>query len=143
MTILQKRFWAKVNKNGPVPSYKPELGPCWLWTGAMSGKYYGAIKDPTRDKMLMAHRLAYVWAKGLIPVELELDHLCRVTRCVNPDHLEAVTRQINVLRGQGFAAFNAKKTHCPKGHAYTQENTHVRKDDGGRECRACDRERRT
>jgi len=69
---------------------------------------------------------------------LEIDHLCRVRCCVNPDHLEAVTHRENILRGNTFAAVNAAKTHCPKGHEYTPENTRIHTG-GRRQCIACSR----
>lgn len=71
-----------------------------------------------------------------------IDHLCGVRRCVNPEHLEAVTHRENLLRGTGFAAVNAAKTHCPHGHEYTPENTyHNPNPNGGRICRTCKRKR--
>lgn len=93
---LAERFWPKVNKSGPVPEHRPELGPCWLWTGCV--QRYGRIKLEGTKRVAFAHRVSYEWAKGPVPDGLELDHLCRVTACVNPDHLEAVTHSENELR---------------------------------------------
>jgi hypothetical protein len=70
---------------------------------------------------------------------MQLDHLCRVPPCVNPEHLEPVTPAVNTQRGEP-----ATKTHCKNGHEYTPENTYIRsgKGKGGkRDCRACGRER--
>jgi len=86
-----------------------------------------------------AHIVSYEHYRWLVPLGLELDHLCRVRRCVNPEHLEEVTHQTNVLRGEGVAAINAAKTHCPQGHPYDEKNTLVWM--GERLCKACRRER--
>ena len=72
-----------------------------------------------------------------------LDHTCRVRHCVNPHHLQDVTIRENVLRSEGVAAINAKKTHCPKGHEYSGGNLRVyiiRSTGGyGRNCGMCQR----
>ena len=136
----EQRFWAKVIKDGPLPVRRPELGPCWLWTDAPNSDGYGIFYESSKRR-LGAHRFAYELLKEPIPARLQLDHLCRNRICVNPAHLEPVTNRINVLRGEGFAAVNAAKTHCPQGHEYTPENTYVYPKTGGRVCRACNRER--
>jgi hypothetical protein len=137
-TPPEDRFWAKVNKDGPIPEHRPDLGPCWIWTGAKIKHGYGHFR--LNRKSILAHRVAYEWLVGPIPEGLEPDHLCRVPSCVNPGHIEPVTQRENVLRGTSFAALNARKTHCPHGHEYTPENTRVQvKPNGarGRFCRAC------
>ena len=91
------RFWAKVDRQGAVPPGQPELGRCWLWLGEINNTGYGRFKYERR--MQVAHRFAFVEAKGFVPDGLCLDHLCRVRRCVNPGHLEAVTFSENVRRG--------------------------------------------
>lgn len=94
--------------------------------------------------MQPAHRVAWTLTHGPIPDAADIDHVCRVIACCNPDpkHLEPVTHRENLRRGQGASAINAKKTHCPQGHEYTPENTIIRERDGytGRECRICARE---
>lgn len=128
---LEQRFWAKVNKDGPVPTHRPELGPCWLWTADIINSGYGRIG---RDgKTALAHRVAYELLIDPIPAGLEPDHLCRKPACVNPTHLELVTHRENMRRAY------ALKTHCPKGHPYTPENTYVRRPSGKRGCRICRR----
>lgn len=87
---------------------------CWIWMGTVTGGGYGGIA--IHRKKVPAHRLAWELFRGPIPEGLEIDHLCRVRACVNPDHLEPVTSQINCLRGVSPLAANAKKTHCPRGH---------------------------
>lgn len=133
-----ERFWAKVDKSGPTPANRPDLGPCWNWIGAKLWSGYGYVQVgwPGKRRNIRAHRISYELAKGKIPKELEPDHLCRNRACVNPNHLEAVTRKVNVLRGIGFAAVNAKKTHCPKGHEFTKQNTYYQ-NGGRRYCREC------
>ena len=129
----EERFWAKVEKSGPVPDYRPELGPCWLWTGRPTHYGYGNLKVARRD--VYAHRFAYELLVGPIPEGLTIDHLCRVRLCVNTRHMEPVTNQINTRRGFGVATLNSTKTHCPQGHPYDAANTHWYK--AGRYCRAC------
>lgn len=85
-----------------------------------------------------AHRVTYVTAFGEPPKGLDLDHLCRMRCCVNPIHLEPVTRSENAKRSPIMGQGQSKKTHCPKGHPYSEANTY-RKPDGRRVCRTCTR----
>ena len=71
---------------------------CLIWDGCTDPDGYGRIVVCGQPKR--AHRVAYELMYGPIPAGLTLDHLCRVTRCVNPLHLEAVTNRVNVLRGR-------------------------------------------
>lgn len=114
--------------------YEPLEG-CWEWTGAIH-LGYGRIK--INGVNLLAHRISYEYWKGTIPNNLEIDHLCRNRYCVNPLHLEVVTRQENTIRGISPER-NLLKTHCPYGHPYNDENTRKRR--GGRECKECGRQR--
>lgn len=115
---------------------------CWLWRGCTQANGYGFLKVGGRaGKRIYAHRLAYELFKSSIPDGLEIDHLCRVRHCVNPDHLEPVTRSQNVRRGIGPAMLgnlNGSKTHCKRGHLFDARNTRWRPT-GGRDCRACQR----
>lgn len=89
-----------------------------------------------------AHCLFYEIFVSLVPNGMVIDHLCRNTLCVNPTHLEAVTQQLNVLRGEGGAALNMKKTHCPQGHPLSGSNlTKSGLSQGRRACRICKNER--
>lgn len=125
-----ERFWPKVNKNGPVPAHRPELGPCWLWLAyCRDGRYPWMYYE---GRPMAAYRVGYIHLVGPIPEGMQLDHLCRVPSCVNPAHLEPVTQQENIRR-QGAAV-----TECPKGHPYTAANT-GRATNGTRYCRACSR----
>lgn len=129
-----RNFIAKINKDGPVPAHMPDRGPCWLWKGAKHNwKGYGRVTINRRR--YLAHRYAYhLWVGGLID-GLEIDHLCRNTRCVNPQHLEQVTPEEHTRRTDP-SAYQRNITHCPAGHAYTPENTRMR--GTSRHCRACD-----
>lgn len=108
-------------------------GACWRWTGSRNRYGYGHMKIDKRRKLV--HRVLFELARGPIPERLEVDHLCRNRWCVNPEHMEPVTRRENILRGESFAANNARSTHCVAGHEWTPENTLSRP--GGRNCRAC------
>lgn len=115
-----------------------EVDACWLWPLSRATHGYGQVR--IGGKTMRAHRAAYELLIGPVPEGLELDHLCRNRACVNPAHLAPVTHQINLLRGVGFAAAHAVKTHCPHGHAYNAHNTYIDKK-GQRHCRACKRTR--
>lgn len=128
-----ERFWSLVDKAGPVPEYRRDLGPCWLWMGAVSPERYGRYSDN-----LYSHRVAWELHYGLaVPDGLVLDHLCRTTLCCRPSHLDAVTQRTNILRGLSPIGQRAFWTHCPRGHEYTAANSYWRPDGGGRMCRAC------
>lgn len=101
----------------------PETG-CWLWNGFLGSGGYGQIVVQHRTHY--AHRISYELHRGPIPEGMQLDHLCRVRRCVNPDHLEPVTPRLNTLRGTGPTAVNAQKTHCFRGHPLTPDNLDAR-----------------
>ena len=123
---------------------EPNTG-CFLWVGTTHGRTgYGyfapeSLRHP-RTRPVLAHRFAYEREKGEIPPGLQIDHLCRVRRCVNPAHLEAVTLKENIMRGVGFAPVNASKTHCENGHPFNETNTGSRKE-GWRVCRPCNAQR--
>jgi hypothetical protein len=84
----EERFWREVNKDGPVPADRPELGPCWVWTGHRSAAGYGTI--PLPGGWQQAPRFAYELLKGPIPGKRRVIQLCGLNACVNPDHLRAV-----------------------------------------------------
>lgn len=122
------KFFSNVNKTDG----------CWLWTSRLDKSGYGQFK--VGNKNFTAHKISFELSKGKVPDGLELDHLCRVRHCINPDHLEPVTKRENCLRGISFAAINAAKTMCANGHELTKENTYIRPN-GHRDCRACIRSR--
>ncbi len=135
---LVERFWAKVDKNGPLWNGTQ----CWLWLGFTSDRHghpngYGSMSY--RFTRMPAHRFSWELRNGRIPSGLTLDHLCRNKTCVNPEHLEAVSLPINILRSDTVTAMNKRKTHCPKGHPYDLLNTYFCPNK--RRCRICDYER--
>jgi len=107
---------------------------CWLWRGKVHRSGYGVF-SVGHARSQFAHRWIYQHERGPVPAGLELDHLCRVRHCVNPAHLEAVTRRENLLRGQTIPAAHAAKTRCPQGHPYDEGNTYRFR--GSRQCRTC------
>lgn len=99
-------------------------GDCWLYTGSVT-KGYGTYGGK------LVHRLVYEELIGEIPEGLDLDHLCLVTLCANPWHLEPVTRSENNKRKW------ALYTHCKNGHELTPENVYLNRKTGSRSCRIC------
>jgi len=134
---LDEHFWAKVDRAGGADC-------CWPWLGGSTngyGSYYYPEFLGGGAKTHRAHRVAYELLIGPIPDGLVLDHLCRVTLCVNPAHLEPVTNRENILRGVGIVAVRAAQTHCLVGHELTPENTHIKAKKNERVCLTCRRER--
>lgn len=141
---IEERFWANVQKTET----------CWLWTGTRFPKGYGYLNRGGKNRPVRhvyVHRFAYELLVGPIPEGMTIDHIKAngyISRaCVKaiadehgPAHLEPVTLQTNLMRGDGPAARNARKTHCIHGHPFDEANTY-RPKSGGRQCRACNRER--
>lgn len=135
-------------RHGDASKGRPSLGElllrhidvdsdgCWLWTAKVSKGGYGVVSG----KSLLAHRVSYETYKGLIPDGLVVDHLCRVTHCVNPDHLEAVTQKENLRRRDIALGMATAKTHCPQGHEYNETNTYL-SPQNRRSCRECSKNR--
>ena len=121
----EQRFWDMVEKTNS----------CWLWIGARNNGGYG--ESCLNGKTTLAHKVSLHF-HGILPIKgLVIDHLCRIRHCVNPSHMEQVTRGENVLRGIGIAAMNARKTHCKNGHEFTKENTYNHPTQKTRSCRIC------
>jgi len=117
--------------------HEKTIAECWKWLGQINDGGYGIVY--WHGKQVRAHRLSYEAHIGPIPHGLELDHLCRNRSCINPKHLEPVTRLENVRRGVGISVQMSKKTHCIRGHLYTAETTRIRSRGNSttRECITC------
>lgn len=122
-------FWQKVSGGGHQE--------CWTWTASLDRDGYG--KFLTRGRFYTAHKYAYQALVTEVPPGLELDHLCHVRHCVNPWHLEPVTREVNNDRRRspgGWSSLSADV--CRNGHIRDQANTYV-SPSGDRTCRPCNR----
>lgn len=104
---------------------------CWIWTGAATQHGYGVATAHQGARLV--HRIAYLSLVGPIPEGLQIDHLCRVTRCCNPEHLEPVTAAENNRRAPGWLG---NRTHCKNGHPLFGPNLYVEAG-GVRRCREC------
>lgn len=145
---LIERFWRYVDMRGPRE--------CWPWTGSLNDAGYGQLAPDksTGDRSpLRAHRVSYELNYGVIPSSLVVDHLCHNDstcpggaaclhrRCVNPNHLEAVTLVRNISRGKSPSALASRDGLCHNGHDVTDPaNVYVTKK-GYRQCRPCRRDR--
>lgn len=118
------RFWSKVDRSGS----------CWEWTSLCHKTGYGRFK--LRGRMAVAHRIAYVNTVGEIDEGMELHHLCGNRRCVNPRHLQPLSKSAHAKIGP-LAQDESEKDCCPQGHPYSSENTYVWR--GSRFCRECRR----
>ena len=128
---IATRLWSNVEKT---------FG-CWVWLGAKTRDGYGKLIVGQKS-LFLAHRASYELTSGRIPNGKELDHLCRNRLCINPSHLEIVTKRENILRGISFSAINARKTTCLKGHLLEGDNLlPSMKLKGLRVCRTCFNER--
>ncbi|NUO35605.1 MAG: HNH endonuclease [Dermatophilaceae bacterium] len=116
-------------------SYQAVESGCWEWTAYVDRNGYGKYRG------VWAHRVAYILAGGVIPDGFHIDHLCRNTKCVNPDHLEPVTPRENLLRGNNRAAVVIREGKCIRGHERTPENVYIHPSTGLKRCRTCARER--
>jgi len=125
----QEWFWAKVDR---------KEGHCWNWL-AYKKDGYGVFQINHKPRggiaiVRQAHRIAYELLRGPVPAYLVLDHLCENRACVNPDHLNPTTLIANTARSPRWAG---NRTHCPKGHPYSQRNTLWHKSRYGRRCSTC------
>ena len=125
VTPLQERLWPRIDASGP----------CWLWTGGKGRNGYGKVTRDRNSGTAYVHRVVWEILVGPIPAGADMDHLCRVRACCNPDHLEPVTRAVNVARGSSRAGA-PRHTECTNGHRLTPDNTAMN-GTGKRTCRTC------
>lgn len=117
--------------------YDPMSG-CHLWTGCSYGRGYGWINF--KGKSQPVHRLVYRLVFGDIPEGYEVHHLCGTKLCLNPSHLQALSKAEHTKIGpaarcSGIA--NRSKTQCKHGHEFTEENTILYGPKQYRYCRKC------
>jgi hypothetical protein len=136
---LEQRLWEKIDIR--------HNDECWPWTGAKDKHGYGRIQVMTNGKWgtQLAHRVAYKLIKGDIPDDLGLCHRCDNPPCCNPEHHFPGTQADNMadcaVKGRTKGGeVHAKKTHCKRGHEYTEENTYRPPGKNERWCRTCQRE---
>ncbi len=84
-----------------------------------------------KSRMRLGHRVAWEAEHGPIPDGLTIDHICRNRRCINVAHLRLLSNVENARMNGNWA-----KTHCVRGHEFTEDNTY-RDKRGHRDCRAC------
>jgi hypothetical protein len=131
---VEERFWAKVDKDGPVPAACPELGKCWMWTAAAAKRGYGTFnRGPDNGMWTPAHRFAFELVRGPVAADaVHLHHLCKTPRCVNPNHLLPVSYAEHGLQHRA--------THCFRGHELAIHGSYRRGGTGPLVyCRACRR----
>ena len=109
---------------------------CVLWTGSINHGGYGIVRrGPWLRSGMMAHRIAVYLSGRDVPEGMVVDHMCRVRRCVNPEHLRVVTRGQNVLENSlSPAAIRKAMKVCPKCELPFDK----RRPDGTRRCSGCD-----
>lgn len=127
---LEDRFWEKVDRRGD--------DECWPWMAYTSQNGYGRIGDC--NSMLYAHRVSYELLVGPIPEGLVIDHLCKTKQCVNPAHMEPVSRAENTRRNDAPMHILRRANRCARGHDLLVTG-YVRPDGKGRVCRTCQKMR--
>jgi HNH endonuclease len=136
--VINKKHISRFNLK-----YEKTDSGCWNWIGYVNDNGYGIFS--INNKQYRAHRVSYEIYTSSVPLSLDLDHLCRNRRCVNPNHLEPVTRKVNLMRsetaclsgGMSTARKKMSNNFCNRGHQYTKENTRIRVDHKGRRSRVC------
>lgn len=132
---LKKRFWSNVSATSAEG--------CWKWNGPISVYGYGRLMESIgnrKTKQLMAHRFAYEQVIGKIEEGMTIDHVCRNKSCVNPAHMEVVTRGENSIRSHSKNMMAMRENCCTKGHKIEKENVIKETRKNGKErfrCKIC------
>lgn len=92
-------------------------GGCWEWFAASNQDGYGCFRF--KGKTYSAHSFIYQVLKGILAENLVVDHSCNNPKCVNPEHLKAMTQRENILKSTGIAAIRARQTVCKYGHEFS------------------------
>ncbi len=139
-TPIAERFWAKVNKEGPI--VRDGLTPCWMWTGTLSRRGYGSLSRGRRDQgHVRATRLSWELHVGPIPDGLFVLHHCDNPPCVRPEHLFLGTQRDNItdMVSKGRRGGPTPPNVCPQGHLFDEVNTYNVPGRNHRICRACNK----
>lgn len=118
---IAARFWSKVNRDGPVPAHRQELGPCWVWLGGRLASGYGQFHTIRSEGPVKAHRFSWALTHGQIRGHWLVCHKCDNRECVRPDHMFLGTCADN-LRD---AACKGRMATGPRNGANTRPDTHV------------------
>jgi hypothetical protein len=125
----------------PIENFKKHIQitkeGCWEWTAKIhknTGYGYFTVKGKTH----LSHRFSYKYFKGEIPLNLCIDHICENRKCVNPEHLQAITLKQNILKGKSVCAQKAKQIYCHKNHPLSGENLYITPDNR-RQCKTCNK----
>jgi hypothetical protein len=132
MRSVEERFWSHVDIRS--------ANECWPWLAAKRKSGHGVfLWAPHR--LTPASRFAYILTHGAISDTMTVQHLCHNHPCCNPAHLQllSLADKLRMVRvnGKGSPELNSRKTHCPRGHEYTPDNTYLDPADGSRQCRRC------
>lgn len=119
-------------------AHRTEFADCWEWQGCTTGGY-GSLT--IRNRTATAHRWAWTLLVGPIPDGIQLDHLCRVRHCVNPDHLELVTPEAHAdrraVKSPKIRYGDGNVPICKRGHALASDADWIIRRVGNRQCRKC------
>lgn len=103
---VAKRFWERVDRSGPVPEGRPDLGNCWIWLGSRNSDGYGHCR--VKGRLMGAHQVAFTIEGGTLLPGLEVCHRCDRRDCVRPDHLFQATHLENIrdmhAKGRAYKA---------------------------------------
>ena len=138
MTLDQRKVvnWTMTPEERLTRRSRLLVNGCLEFQGNASRRYK---QITVKGHSVLAHRFAWTVTRGPIPAGLTIDHLCDNPACVNTEHMALATLRVNVLRGNGAGAINARRTACQRGHPFDRGNTLV--SGGQRYCRACLRRR--